>query len=255
MLSEEQNQILTRVGKGQPAGELLRRYWIPAALTEELEGDRPIAPVRLLGEDLVLFRNQQGNPGLMQRNCPHRGADLCFGRLENGGLRCVFHGWLFAPNGQCLEQPAEPENSRMHEQIRATSYPVVEKNGILFAYLGPGEPPPFPEFDCFRAPTSHVFAFKGLWHCNWLQALEVGIDPAHASFLHRFLEDEDPAISYGKQFRDTAVNTDIPMTRVLREHSTRSVLRSRVQELDTTNTVPITQVKIMLSTRSFSDND
>jgi len=106
----------------------------------------------------------------------------------------------------------------MHEQIRATSYPVIEKNGIIFAYMGPGTPPPFPALDCFTAPESHVFAFKGLWECNWLQAMEVGIDPAHASFLHRFLQDEDPKESYGKQFRDRAANTDIPMTQLLRDY-------------------------------------
>jgi len=106
----------------------------------------------------------------------------------------------------------------MHEQIQTTAYPVEERNGIIFAYMGPGDPPPFPNFDCFRAPASHVFAFKGLWNCNWLQAMEVGIDPAHASFLHRFLQDEDPADSYGKQFRDKAADTDIPMTKLLRDY-------------------------------------
>ncbi|MGB7206608.1 MAG: aromatic ring-hydroxylating dioxygenase subunit alpha, partial [Anderseniella sp.] len=104
------------------------------------------------------------------------------------------------------------------EQITTVSYPVVEKNGIVFAFMGEGEPPVFPEFDCFAAPASHVFAFKGLWECNWLQAMEVGIDPVHASFLHRFLQDEDPADAYGKQFRDKAANTDMPMTQLLREY-------------------------------------
>ncbi len=219
MLNQQQNEYLTRVNKGQPAGELLRRYWMPAALSEELAGERPVVAVRLLGENLVLFRNQQGELGLIQRHCPHRGADLLYGRLENGGLRCVFHGWLFDPSGQCLEQPGEPESSQMYKQICAISYPVVEKNGIIFAYLGPGKAPAQPDLDCFRAPDTHVFAFKGLWQCNWLQALEVGIDPAHASFLHRFLEDEDPSEGYGKQFRDASVNTEIPMTRILREYS------------------------------------
>ncbi len=218
MLSQEQNDSLTRVGPGSDAGEVLRRYWQPAALAEELMGARPVAPVRLLGENLVLFRDQTGQPGLIQRDCPHRGADLCFGRLEDNGLRCPFHGWHFDRTGKCVEQPGEPEGSRMHENIRAAAYPVVERNGIIWAYLGPGDPPAFPDFDCFRAPDTHVFAFKGLWECNWLQALEVGIDPAHASFLHRFLQDEDPADSYGKQFRDTAANTEIPMTRLLREY-------------------------------------
>jgi hypothetical protein len=218
MISKELNETLTRTGPGTDAGEVMRRYWQPAALTEELNSNRPVVPVTLLGERLVLFRDNDGRLGLIDRHCPHRGADLCYGRLEDNGLRCPFHGWHFDRTGQCVEQPGEPEGSRMHEKIRATSYPVEERNGIVFAYLGPGDPPPFPNFDCFRAPDSHVFAFKGLWECNWLQAMEVGIDPAHASFLHRFLEDEDPADSYGKQFRDKAADTDMPMTQLLREY-------------------------------------
>ncbi len=218
MLSQQVNDEITRVGRGQPAGEVLRRYWQPAALSDELAGPRPVAPVTLLGERLVLFRDESGELGLISRHCPHRGADLCFGRLEDNGLRCPFHGWHFDRTGQCVEQPGEPADSRMHERIRTTAYPVVEKNGIVFAYLGPGDPPAFPNFDCFRAPATHVFAFKGLWECNWLQAMEVGIDPAHASFLHRFLQDEDPDEGYGKQFRDRAANTEIPMTRLLRDY-------------------------------------
>jgi len=218
MISQELNDSLTRVGKGTDAGEVLRRYWQPAALSDELMSGRPVVPVRLLGEDLVLFRDSAGKLGLIGRRCPHRGADMCYGRLEDNGLRCPFHGWHFDRTGQCVEQPGEPEGSRMHEQITTASYPVVERNGIVWAYMGPGEPPAFANFDCFRAPDTHVFAFKGLWECNWLQALEVGIDPAHASFLHRFLQDEDPAESYGKQFRDTAANTEIPMTKLLRDY-------------------------------------
>ncbi len=219
MISQEMNDLITRTGPGTDAGAVMRRYWQPAALSDELAGNRPVVPVKLLGEDLVLFRDSDGELGLIGRACPHRGADLCYGRLEDNGLRCPFHGWHFNRDGQCVEQPGEPEGSRMHEQIKNTSYPVVEKNGIIFAYMGPGEPPEFPNFDCFRAPETHVFAFKGLWACNWLQAMEVGIDPAHASFLHRFLEDEDPADSYGKQFRDKAADTDIPMTKLLRDYT------------------------------------
>jgi len=218
MISQAMNDSLTRVGKGSDAGEVLRRYWQPAALLEELERGRAVVPVTLLGEALVLFRDGEGELGLIGRHCPHRGADLCYGRLEDNGLRCPFHGWHFDRTGQCVEQPGEPAGSRMFEQIQSTSYPVVEKNGIVWAYLGPDQPPAFPNFDCFRAPGSHVFAFKGLWRCNWLQALEVGIDPAHASFLHRFLQDEDPADSYGKQFRDSAADTSIPMTKLLRDY-------------------------------------
>jgi phenylpropionate dioxygenase-like ring-hydroxylating dioxygenase large terminal subunit len=218
MISQKLNDSLTRVGRGTDAGEVLRRYWQPAALADELETDRPVVPVTLLGEKLVLFRDEDGELGLIGRHCPHRGADLCYGRREDNGLRCPFHGWHFDRTGQCVEQPGEPEGSDMHKQIKAVSYPVVERNGIVFAYMGPGDPPEFPNFDCFRAPDSHVFAFKGLWECNWLQAMEIGIDPAHASFLHRFLQDEDPKDSYGKQFRDNAADTNIPITQVLREY-------------------------------------
>jgi phenylpropionate dioxygenase-like ring-hydroxylating dioxygenase large terminal subunit len=187
MLSIQQNDLITRTGAGTPAGSLLRRYWQPAALVDELSGNRPIKPVRLLGEDLVIFRDERGRYGLIARRCPHRGTDLAYGRLENGGLRCAFHGWLFDINGKCLETPAEPDDSNLCANIRQKSYPVVEKNGILFAHLGPGEPPALPHFDCFIAPDSHTFAFKGMIDCNWLQSLEVGIDPVHTSFLHRFL--------------------------------------------------------------------
>jgi phenylpropionate dioxygenase-like ring-hydroxylating dioxygenase large terminal subunit len=216
MISAEQNELMTRIGPGTPAGALLRNYWQPVALAEELQGARPVKAVRLLGEDLVLFRNQNQH-GLLERHCPHRGADLAYGRLEDGGLRCSFHGWLFDTNGNCLATPAEPEGSRMCEHIRQKAYPVSEKSGILFAYLGAGEPPAFPHFDCFVAPNEYTFAFKGYWDCNWLQALEVGIDPAHASWLHKFFEDEDPATSYGRQFRATPADAEMPMSKVLRE--------------------------------------
>src|SRR4051812_43131119 len=217
MMSQEQNDLLTRVGPGAPAGKLMRMYWQPAALVEEMEGPRPIKPVRLLGENLVLFRDGDGKYGLMDRDCPHRGADLAFGRAEARGLRCSFHGWLFAPDGQCLETPAEPPASSMHRHIRQRAFPVVERNGILWAYLGEGDAPAFPELDCFVAPDTHTFAFKGYLECNWLQALEVGIDPAHASYLHRFFEDEDTSGGYGKQFRGTSADSDMPITKVLRE--------------------------------------
>lgn len=229
MISQKQNEEITRVGPGSAAGEVLRRYWQPVALADELRGARPVVPVKIMGEELVLFRDEQDKLGLIARHCPHRGADLCFGRLEDNGLRCPFHGWHFDRTGQCVDQPGEPEGSRMHERIKATAYPVEERNGIVFAYMGPGEPPAFPNFDCFRAPDSHVFAFKGLWECNWLQAMEVGIDPAHASFLHRFLQDEDPDEAYGKQFRDKAANTEIPMTKLLRDYPRPEI---QVEETD-----------------------
>lgn len=228
MISAEENQRLTDIVGEAPAARVLRGYWQPAALEEELTEQRPVVPVRLFGEELALFRSGNDRYGLLGRHCPHRGADLCYGRCEDGGLRCSFHGWLFDVDGRCLEQPAEPAGSRFHEKLQHKVYPCMAKNGIVFAYLGDGTPPPLPEFDCLMAPLSHTFAFKGLWECNWLQALEVGIDPAHASFLHRFFEDEDPTKSYGKQFRGAAADTDIPLTKILRE-----VERPSIQTEDT----------------------
>jgi len=217
MLSPQLNDLITRTGPGTAGGKLMRRYWQPAALVEELAGNRPIKPLRLFGEDLVIFKDGKGRYGLVGRHCPHRGTDLAFGRLESDGLRCAFHGWKFGVDGQCLETPAEPDDSKLCARLRHTAYPVVEKSGILFAYMGPGEPPAFPEFDCFVAPDTHTFAFKGLIDCNWLQSLEVGIDPVHTSFLHRFFEDEDPTKGYGKMFRDKSRDTEMPMTQIMRE--------------------------------------
>jgi phthalate 4,5-dioxygenase oxygenase subunit len=217
MMSQDKNNELTQVGAGTLGGNMLRQYWMPVALSEELEGDRPVIPVNVLGEKLALYRDLKGNLVLMARHCPHRGADMTFGRIEDDGIRCPFHGWKFDETGQCINQPAEPEDSKMCKKIQIRSYPLKEINGLIFAYLGDDVPPAFPDFDCFKAPESHVFAFKGLWECNWLQALEVGIDPAHASFLHRFLKDEDPKDQYGKQFRDNAADTNLPITKVLRE--------------------------------------
>ena len=223
MISQDLNDSMTRVGPGSDAGAVLRHYWQPAALSDELMTGRPVVPVRLLGEDLVLFRDTEGKLGLIGRHCPHRGVDLCHGRLEDNGLRCPFHGWKFDTSGQCVETPAEPAGSQLCTRIRQRSYPLLERAGTLFAWLGPEDqtPPPFPALDCFTAPSSHSFAFKGLWHCNWLQAFEVGIDPAHASYLHRFFNDAPLEGSYGKQFRGASAG-DVdgeqwPMTRVMRE--------------------------------------
>lgn len=217
MTSAAINELMTRVGPATGAGKLLRQYWQPAALSEELDPTRPVIPVRLLGEDLVLFRDSTGRLGLMDRHCPHRGVDLSFGRLEDGGLRCPFHGWLFDVTGQCLEQPAEPAGRKAYRHLRHRAHACEERNGVIFAYLGEGTAPTLPAFDCFVAPQEQTFAFKGLWECNWLQALEVGIDPAHPSYLHRFLRDETADVSYGRQFRGNLADSELPLTRILRE--------------------------------------
>ena len=147
MLTQEQNELLTRTGPGTPGGEMLRRYWQPVALIEELPQDGPPVPVRIMGEDLVLFRNEQGEPGLLGLHCSHRGADLSYGRLEDGGLRCIYHGWLYDVQGHCLEQPGEPPGSTFAEKIQHKSYPCREVGGLILAYLGPGEPPLVPLYD------------------------------------------------------------------------------------------------------------
>src|ERR1700731_4605176 len=138
MMSQEQNDLMTLTGAKDPCGKLMRMYWQPAALVDELAGPRPVRAVKLLGEDLVLFRDENGRYGLIERHCAHRGADLAFGRLENGGLRCAFQGGAFAATGQCLETPAEPKDSQLCKCIKQRAYPVVEKSGILWAWLGEG---------------------------------------------------------------------------------------------------------------------
>ncbi|TWO67701.1 Rieske 2Fe-2S domain-containing protein [Caenimonas sedimenti] len=232
-MKADQNELLTRTGPGTPCGAVLRSYWQPVALVDEFDpkldprmAQRPVKALRVLGQDLVLFKDAEGRWGLLDKDCPHRGADLSFGRHEGDGLRCPFHGWKFDATGRCLETPAEPTGSKLCERVRQRSYQVLEKSGILFGWFGDeGQAPPFPEFDCFAAPSTHTFAFKGLWNANWLQAFEVGIDPAHPSFLHRFLNDAAlDAIgdnAAGKQFRSASAGEfdgeRWPMTRIMRE--------------------------------------
>ncbi len=230
------NERITRVGPGTPCGELLRRYWQPAALLDEFDprfdarmAERPLKAVRLLGQDLVLFRADDGAWGLLDRDCPHRGADLAFARHEGDRIRCPFHGWAFDAEGRCLETPAEPVGSTLCQRVRQRRYPTQVVAGVIWAYLGPegSTPPALPALDAFVAPASHAFAFKGQWLCNWLQAVEVGIDPAHPSFLHRMLDDAPGTEAYGRQFRSESVG-DVdgerwPMTRVMRERASPEI--------------------------------
>jgi nitrite reductase/ring-hydroxylating ferredoxin subunit len=184
MASREENELLTRTGPGTPCGELMRRYWLPVALAEELpEGGAPV-PLTIMGEELVLFRDDAGRPGLLGLHCAHRGADLSYGRLEDGGLRCIYHGWLYDIAGRCLEQPGEPAGSTFHERIRQTAYPCQERAGAIFAYMGPGGPPLLPNYDFLTAPDDYAVATKLYSECNFLQALDGGLDPAHVAFLH-----------------------------------------------------------------------
>lgn len=219
MVTAEENELLTRTGPGTAMGEVMRRYWQPLLLTEELPDERPVKEARVLGEDLVVFRDEGGRYGALARLCAHRAGDLSYGRLEDGGLRCPYHGWLYDVGGRCLDQPAEPADARFCDRVRQPAYPCIERNGIIYGYMGPGQPPLFPAFDWHLAPDTHTFVFKGYQRANWLQATEGEIDPAHLSYLHRYLTDEiDDDHSYGfDQYLEPAEGTDIPVTRLLRD--------------------------------------
>jgi phthalate 4,5-dioxygenase oxygenase subunit len=189
MLRPEQNDLVCRSGPGTPLGQLFRKYWQPVALESDIPAGAPL-PVAALHQNYVLFRDEQGRVGLLDMYCEHRGADLSYGRLENGGLRCLYHGWLYDVNGKCLQQPAEPPGKDFCDRIQQRSYPLRVLGGVVFAYLGEGAPPAFPEWDALTAPEAHRFMVRSRERCNWLQGLEGDIDPFHLSFLHRAMEGE-----------------------------------------------------------------
>jgi phthalate 4,5-dioxygenase len=187
MLSREENELLTRTGPETPMGKLIRRYWIPALFSSQLP-ERDGAPVRvkLLGETLVAFRDSEGRIGLLDERCPHRTASLFFGRNEECGLRCVYHGWKFDITGQCVDLPSEPEDKDFKRKIQITAYPCIERGGLVWTYMGPAAlQPAFPELEWTAVPDSHRYVTRHIQECNWLQALEGGFDTSHLSFLHR----------------------------------------------------------------------
>jgi nitrite reductase/ring-hydroxylating ferredoxin subunit len=188
MLKKEDNELLCRVGPGTAMGALLRQYWHPFLFPYELERDGPPLRIRLLGEDLIAFRDSVGQVGLIEANCPHRGASLFFGRNEECGLRCVYHGWKFDVHGTCVDMPSEPAESNFKHKVRATAYPCVERGGIYWAYMGPLDPPPpLPDLEFTRARDDQRFQWKRVQTSNWVQAMEGDIDQSHNSFLHTFL--------------------------------------------------------------------
>jgi len=185
MLSQEQNDRLTRVGPGTSMGELMRRYWHPIAGSVQLDEENPTKEVRLLGEDLVLFRSTRGVLGLIEPSCPHRKANLSYGVPEPEGIRCAYHGWLFDETGACVDQPSEPAGSRFKEKVHIKAYKVEELGGLIFAYMGPEPAPLLPRWDILvwpgiRSATSVVLP------CNWLQCHENSLDPLHFQWLHRY---------------------------------------------------------------------
>lgn len=179
-------QHLTQTSRGTPSGELLRRYWQPVALGGDVTPNGTPHAIRIMGENLVLYRDERGRPGLLARKCAHRCADLSYGRVEDGGLRCIYHGWLYDVDGKCLEQPGEPKTSTFKDKVHQPSYPCHEAGGAIWAYLGPGEPPLFPNYPAVVAPEAYRFTARWLANCNWMQANEGNIDPIHTSYLHRF---------------------------------------------------------------------
>ena len=185
-ITTELNERLTRVGPGTPMGEVFRRYWMPAALSEELpEPDGPPVRVRLLGEDLVAFRETSGEVGLVDAYCAHRRAPLFYGRNEECGLRCVYHGWKFDTQGNCVDMPSEPPYSRFRLRVSIKAYPTYEAGGVVWAYMGPQQRMPAPpDYEWMRAPQTHRRVSKTGEACNFMQTIEGGIDTAHSSFAH-----------------------------------------------------------------------
>lgn len=184
----KENERLTRVGFGTPMGELMRRFWQPVCLSSEL-GDLP-KRIRILGEDLVAFRDRKGRVGVMDTHCAHRGASLEFGRIEEDGIRCCYHGWLFSVTGECLDQPGEPDGGRFKDKSPQPAYPALEFGGLVFVYMGPPDlMPEFPLYDALEQSNTTLVAYRNnsrgeIAECNWLQIQENVMDPVHTAFLH-----------------------------------------------------------------------
>jgi phthalate 4,5-dioxygenase oxygenase subunit len=213
MLTHDQNELLVRTDAGTPGGEFMRRYWLPALLSQEIpEPDCPPVRVRLLGEALVAFRDSNGRIGLLDEFCAHRRASLWLGRNEECGLRCVYHGWKYDVDGACVDQMNEPE--QFAAKIRLTAYPTVELGGIVWAYMGPkAKMPPPPKFEWTQAPPTHRHVTKTWEECNWLQGLEGGLDTSHAPIMHRKLRPDVQAegispVSYFARGKPPIVEVD-----------------------------------------------
>ena len=185
MLTRDENEMLTRVGRGTPGGEFLRRYWHAVAAAGELTDEKPIKPVKLLGEELVVYRDKQGRYGLVGEHCPHRSASLAFGRVDEEGIRCPYHGWKFDALGKCLEQPAEPAERSYKDKIKHIAYPVENLGGLLWGYLGPEPKPLLPRWDVLAWEKGKRWIEKHeIYNCNWLQPMENSVDPSHLYWLH-----------------------------------------------------------------------
>jgi phthalate 4,5-dioxygenase len=210
MLSKEDNELLCRTGPGTPMGNLYRRFWLPALLPSELpNSDSDPIRFRILGEDLVAFRDTNGKVGFIANNCPHRGASLFFGRNEEAGIRCVYHGWKFDVSGQCIDMPNEPAESDFKQKVRAVAYPSAEYGGFVWIYMGPPEKqPPLPNYHwCTLPDASQSQVRKWMQESNYSQGIEGDLDSAHVSFLHRKFDRDNGAFKEGAP-RLTTMETD-----------------------------------------------
>jgi phenylpropionate dioxygenase-like ring-hydroxylating dioxygenase large terminal subunit len=188
MLSAADNEMITRVGPGTPMGEVFRCFWLPILCGDDLERDGAPVRLRILGENLIGFRDSRGTVGVLQAACPHRRAKLFWGRNEDCGLRCAYHGWKFDVTGQCVDMPSEPADSTFKDRIRAHSYEALERGGLVWLYMGPGGTPEFPSYPWLEAGEGQLQGTTWLQRSNWLQSLEGDFDSAHVSFLHRWLD-------------------------------------------------------------------
>ena len=193
MLTKEQNELLTRTDRGTSMGNFTRRYWIPVLLAEELPApDCPPVQVRIMGEDLVAFRDSLGRVGLLDEHCSHRGTSLFYGRVEECGLRCVYHGWKYDVEGNVLDTPAEPAGTTFKERLKHPAYPTHEAAGVIFAYMGPPERQPlFPNYVWANLPPGHTMVTKSRQDCNYLQGVEGECDSTHLTYLHRFFNSKE----------------------------------------------------------------
>lgn len=216
MLTEAENALLTQVGPGTPGGEMLRRYWWPVGLSEDVRPGGAPRRVRLLGEDLVLFQNGEGQLGLVALHCSHRGTSLEYGRVEAAGIRCAYHGWLYDASGRCLEQPAEPADSTYKERIQHPAYRVAALGGLVFAYLGPEPAPLLPRYDLLlRHDGAQIVWNAGTpGHFNWLQNVENAVDQAHLPFLHASaypsMAMKRPSVDWERTWYGIRATTHIP---------------------------------------------
>jgi phthalate 4,5-dioxygenase len=217
MLNSSDNELLTEVGPGTPMGNLIRQYWLPMLTSADLETpDSKPFRVRLLGENLIAFRDSRGTPGLLNEFCPHRGASLYWSRNEEAGLRCVYHGWKFDVAGACVDMPNEPAASNFRDKVRTRAYPCVERNGIVWTYMGPREtPPPLPSFEWNMLPANHSVVWRHLQVSNWMQGLEGNIDSSHLSFLHNRLSEDGSANFAGQNDRGLFLRDKSPLMEVV----------------------------------------